>query len=99
MRISTERGDPGFRDDALMLDISIWLNGIQQHNAVMADTGLGVVKVWTKDYGYVEHTGHVEIRNHDGKVVAATPKGHKPKPVKVKKQPVFKTDFRKRKKL
>jgi len=79
MRISTERGDPGFREDALDLDISIWLNGIEQKNAVMADTVLGVVKVWTKTYGYVEHTGHVEIRNHEGKSIDDASRSKRPR--------------------
>lgn len=41
MRITTERGAPGFREDALDLDISIWLNGQQVFDCIMADSDVG----------------------------------------------------------
>lgn len=44
MRISTEYGDPGFREDALLLDIEVRLDGRKVANAVMADSDRGVVK-------------------------------------------------------
>lgn len=44
MRISTQRGDPGFREDALWLDIRIEFNGVVIRNAVMADSDKGEMK-------------------------------------------------------
>lgn len=45
MRISTEYGDPGFREDALVLDLRIELDGEVVRNCVMADSDKGELKV------------------------------------------------------
>lgn len=69
MQLSMDPKFPGYRADAWELDITIWLDGIQQHRAVAIDTVAGVVHVHTPDHGYVAAHGKAEIRNHKGKLI------------------------------
>lgn len=60
MRISTERGAPGFREDALELDISIQFNGKVVNNCVMADSDTGELSVAGRKIACETETGRDE---------------------------------------
>ena len=68
MRISTERGAPGFREDALLLDIRITFNGKPVTNAVMADSDAGELTVMDREL-VGETPVDWDARPHWGKVI------------------------------
>lgn len=69
MQLSMDPKFPGYHPDNWELDITVWLNGIQQLRAVAVDTDKGLCIVHTAAHGYVEATGKVEVKNHLGKVL------------------------------
>lgn len=69
MQLSMDPKFPGYHPDNWELDVTIWLDGIQQHKVVAVDTVAGVVTIYHKDHGYIEARGKAEVRNHLGKVV------------------------------
>lgn len=83
MQLSIDPNFPGYKPDNWELDVTIWLDGVQQHKAIALDTEKRTLVVAPEGYGYITTEGHIEVRDGmTGKVIAASPPPQPKKEIK-----------------
>lgn len=74
MQLSMDPRYPGYKPDNWELDVTLWLDGVQQRRCIALDTEARTMVILSPDHGPITYEGHVEVKcGQSGKELAKSP--------------------------